>query len=230
MQSYPMKFVRGALMAALCCITPLALAQDMSRLSDFEFPSAYLTQNTAWISQNDSHNQALIDQGPLGPGVIDRQYADIAQIGSDNVAKVAQQGDQNRVRVTQDGLSNSIDLAQSGDGNQFIATQNGGNNSINSNGINTTTGDRDSSMGPAIQRGYNNSIDVIQNSGGNSLSVVQIGNDNVIIFNQNGGLSARLSEMGNNNTINFTQSALTVSDIALKGGEMNTDGLTVKVN
>ena len=229
---YRISCAHGLLMAALCCTAPLALAGDVSRLSDFDFPSAHIAQNGAWISQNGNHNNAAIDQGPAEAGMLDRQYADIAQAGDGNQATVLQKGDQNRVRISQDGGGNSIDLVQSGDGNQLIANQNGNHNSINGNGINTSHVGNDfdgSIIGPAIQSGLRNSMTVVQNNDGNNLSAVQMGDDNVIIFTQNGGNTARLSEMGNGNTINYTQvqGGLNV-DVALKGNQSY--GLSVKVN
>ena len=236
------------LMAALCCTAPLAWAGDLSRLSDFDFPSGDITQNAARITQVGNHNTASIDQGPAEPGMIDRQYADIAQMGEGNQATVLQKGDQNQVRISQDGwdfayvsqqgAGNKADLVQRSDtqaafqrldGNTFSATQAGNNNTINGNGINTTTGNRDeSSFGPAIQSGLRNSITVVQNNDGNNLSMLQDGNDNVIIYTQNGENTAHLSQKGNGNSINYTPPAGLNVDVAQKGGESY--GLSVKVN
>ena len=119
------QFAQYFLMAVLACATTCALAGDLSKLSDFT--TGDIAHNMAWISQVGDTNVAMIEQGPLSAGGLDRQYADISQVGNGNQASVRQKGDLNRVRINQDGSdyglgahAGVVNVSQNGTG-QFAA-------------------------------------------------------------------------------------------------------------
>jgi hypothetical protein len=129
--------------------------------------------NTVTNAQTGNYNVMLVHQGAefaFTPGDYAGNGVDFSQAGNRNWAEVLQLGSQNVVTGSQQSDRDLLLVAQNGTGNRIEATQAVGNDNVVQ----------------ARQAGMQNGLAVLQSGSGNNVNSAQTGNFNLAGFTQSG--------------------------------------------